>query len=353
MTDFNDNSDVRGLVSLPDFGRRAFLGATAAIGAAAMTGLSITPGRAAGKDPKDYHFGVAIPYSGQESYEHIIAGYKGAMDALGGSLTIVDSNWDVKKQADQIATLVSSGVDALIVLPIDPSGISNAVQAAVAKGVPTFCTDNYVLGTNTVLTSVHNHFGMGEVSARRLAEKLGGKGKIGILTLSHNECWAMRSMGMRFALRQYPDIEIVVEWPFDTTLKVTPRDAVDNMLTAHPDLNGIWAAWDQAAIEATLAVMAAQRNDMFVTGIDGGKQAFEYIQSGTPFFFTVAQSFYQEAYQSIYFAHEFLAGRQSPRLVVNKAYGVTQENLANREGGDIENWDQFGVADKLGWAMVA
>lgn len=353
MTNFAENFNLHGLISQPNFGRRMFLGASAAIGAAAITGMSFAPARAAGKDPKKYHFGVSIPYSGQESYEHIITGYKAAMDALGGSLTVVDSNWDVKKQVDQIATLVSSGVDALIVLPIDPSGVSNAVQAAVAKGVPTFCTDNYVLGTNAVSTSVHNHFGMGEVSAQRLAEKLGGKGKIGILTLSHNECWAMRSMGMRFALRKYPEIEIVVEWPFDTTLKVTPRDAVDNMLTAHPDLAGIWAAWDQAAIEATLAVLAAHRNDMFVTGIDGGRQAFEYIQSGAPFFFTVAQSFYQEAYQSVYYAHEFLAGRQSPRLVVNRAYGVTQESLSNRKSGDVENWDQYGIAEKLGWAMVA
>lgn len=353
MTDFTKNGNEGGVVGLPDFGRRMFLGATAAIGAAAMTGMSFTSARAAGKDPKSLHFGISIPYTGQESYEHIVAGYNAAMNDIGGTLTVVDSNWDVKKQVDQIATLVSSGVDALIVLPIDPSGVSSAVQAAVAKGVPTFCTDGYVLGTNAVSTSIHNHFGMGEVSARQLAEKIGRKGKIGIITLPHNECWAMRSMGMRFALRQYPDIEIVAEWPFDTTLKVTPRDAVDNMLTAHPDLAGIWAAWDQAAIEATLAVLAAQRNDMFVTGIDGGKQAFEYIQSGTPLFFTVAQSFHQEAYQSVYFAHEFLAGRPAPRIVVNRAYGVTQESFTNRDGGDVEKWDQLGSAEKLGWLMVA
>ncbi len=87
---------------------------------------------------------------------------------------------------------------------------------------------------------------------------------------------------------------------------------VDNMLTAHPDLNGIWAAWDQAAIEATLAVMAAQRTDMFVTGIDGGKPALRGTSSpARHFFFTRrAELLSGKLCRRSTVAHEYLAGRQ-------------------------------------------
>jgi ribose transport system substrate-binding protein len=349
MSDDVKKADDQGPV---DFNRRLLLGGGVLLGAAGVFGLPKVS-FSADKAPADYRFGISIPFSGLDAYQHLIAGYEAAMAERGGELTLVEANYDVKKQADQIATLISSGVDAMIVLPTDPAGISNAVQAAVASGTPTFCTNSYVPGATVISTSIHDGFGMGAVSARYLAERLGGKGKIGIITLPLNEGWATRTMGMQFVLRDYPDIEVVAEWAFDATLKVTARDAVDNMLTAHPDLSAIWASWDGAAIEATLAMRAAGRDDMFVTGIDGGRQAFEYIKSGTQFVFTVAQSFFQEAYYSVYFAHETLAGRPAPRFVINNAYAVTQENLANVDVDQADDYDRFGKAKELGWQRVA
>lgn len=335
-----------------DLNRRLLLGGGAMLGAATALGLPKLA-KAQTKAPGDLRFGVSIPFSGLDAYQHLIAGYETAMEELGGEITIVEANYDVKKQSDQIATMVASGVDALIVLPTDPAGVSNAVAAAVASGTPTFCTNSYVPGTTVISTSIHDGFGMGKVSARYLADRLGGKGKIGIITLPLNEGWATRTMGMQFTLRDFPDIEVVAEWPFDATLKVTARDAVDNMLTAHPDMSAIWASWDGAAIEATLAMRAAGRDDMFVTGIDGGLQAFEYIQAGTQFVYTVAQSFFQESYYSVYFAHEYLAGRPAPRFVINSAYAVTQESLEGLDLEEAANYDRFGMARKFGWQRVA
>lgn len=335
-----------------DMKRRMILGAGALLGGATMLNAPWVS-RAVAKDAKDLHFGVSIPFSGLDAYQALIAGYNAAMEELGGRLTLVDANYDVKKQADQVATLISSGVDAMIVLPTDPAGISNAVQAAVKSGIPTFCTNSYVPGATVINTSIHDGFAMGSVTARYLAERLGGKGEVGILTLPLNEGWATRDMGMRFVLRQYPDIKIVAEWPFDATLKTTPRDAVDNMLSAHPGLAAVWCSWDAAAVEASLAMRAAGRDTMFATGIDGGPQAFEYIKSGTQFVMTCAQSFFQESYYSTFFAHEHLAGRPAPRFVINSAYAVTQESLADHEANQLAIYDRFGEAEKLGWTRAA
>lgn len=354
MTDQQTESAIaaEGLVETVDMKRRMILGAGALFGAATTLNMPWVS-RAVAKDAKDLHFGVSIPYSGLDAYQHLIAGYNGAVEELGGSITLVDANYDVKKQSDQIATLVSSKVDALIVLPTDPAGISNAIQAAVKSGTPTFCTDGYVPGATVINTSFHDGFSMGAASARYVAERLGGKGEIGTMTLPGNESWNARTVGMQFVLRQFPDIKIVADWPFDATLKTTARDAADNMLTAHPNLAAIWCAWDDAGIQSALAARAAGRDNIFTTGSDGGKQAFEYIKSGTQLAMTVAQSFYQEAYYGIFFAHEILAGRSAPRFVTNKAYAVTQESLANYEIDAVADYDRFGEAEKLGWQRVA
>lgn len=335
-----------------DMKRRMILGAGALLGGAATLNMPWVA-KAVAKDAKDLHFGVSIPFSGLDAYQALIAGYNAAMEEFGGRITLVEANYDVKKQADQIATLVSSGVDAMLILPTDPAGLSNAVQAAVKSGVPTFCTNSYVPGATVVSTSIHDGFGMGSATARYMAERLGGKGEVGIITLPLNEGWATRDMGMQFVFRQYPDIKIVAEWPFDATLKTTPRDAVDNMLTAHPNMAAVWCSWDAAAIEASLAMRAAGRSEMFSTGIDGGPQAFEYIKSGTQFVMSAAQSFFQESYYSAFFAHEVLAGRTAPRFVINKAYSVTQEDLANLEVADASKYDRFGEAEKFGWKRIA
>ncbi len=335
-----------------DLTRRMLLGSGAALGAAAAVGVP-NFAWASDKDPKDFRFGVSIPFSGLDAYQHLIQGYEAAVNDLGGDVTIVEANYDIKKQADQIATMVASGVDAVCVLPIDPAGISTAVQAAVESGTPVFSTNSYVPYATTASTSIHDGYGMGAATARYLVNRLGGQGKIGIITLPLNEGWATRTMGMEFVVQQYPDIEIVTEWPFDATLKVTAREAVDNMLTAHPELNAIWASWDGAAIEATLAMRSAGRDDMFVTGNDGGRQAFEYIQGNTQFEYTVVQSFFQESYHSIYFAHEVLQGRPAPRIVINKTYGCGREDLEGVDLDSIADYDRFGRAEEIGWERVA
>ncbi len=104
-------------------------------------------------------------------------------------------NWDVKKQADQIATLVSSGVDALIVLPIDPERHLECRRLlsprAYRPSAPTITCSARTrrFDRRCTITSA-----WAKSRARRLAEKLGGKGKIGILTLALTNRWAMRSM---------------------------------------------------------------------------------------------------------------------------------------------------------------
>jgi ribose transport system substrate-binding protein len=323
--------------------RRALLTAGVTI-AAATTFPAAIP--ASAKDAKDYNFCLSVPFTGQDSFRHIIAGYKDTVSKLGGVLTIADANWDVKKQTEQIASFIASKPDALFVLPTDPAAVSKSVQAATAAGIPTFLCDSYVPGATVISISMHNNFGMGAATAEYICKRLNGKGNIAAVHLPSNEAWDMRSHGMRFVLSRFPDIKIVADWAFSLTGSVTPRQAIDEMLTAHQDIDAIWNAWDGAAIGAALAIRAAGRDKIFATGIDGGKQAFEYIKSGSAFCYTMAESFYEEAYLNVYYAHEVLAGRSAPRIIINPAYGVTKDMLS----GDIpDDYDQPGVADKLGW----
>ena len=323
--------------------RRLFLGGAAA--ATVMAGLS-RPGVAYAQDAQ---FCASLGWTVWESGRHIVAGYQDAVKRLGGTLTIADANYDVKKQADQIAAFVASKPAAIFITPADAAAIAPAVAAAVASGIPIFCGDSYVPNTTVTSTAMSNNFGLGAYGGQYIADRLKGKGKVALVSLPSNESWDQRTLGAKSVFVRYPEIKIVSEIAFALGGTTTPRQVVDTILTANPDLDAIWCAWDGAASEGTLAIKAANRNT-FITGIDGGQQSFEYIQAGSPFALTLAQSFYEMAYMNAFYAHEVIAGRKAPRFVITPSYAVTKESLANIEIPD--NYDQPGEAAKLGWKRV-
>jgi ribose transport system substrate-binding protein len=306
-------------------------------------------GQARARGVRDLIFGLSVPFVDQDSFRQIIAAYENAVSELGGTLIVADANWRVGKQNEQIDSFIASKPDALFVLPIDPVAISRAVQSATAAGIPTFLSDSAVPGANACSTSMHNHFGMGFATAEYICKRLRGKGKIAAVHLLSNDAWSTRSDGMRFMLSRYPDIEIVADLPFLLSGPGSEQQAIEGMLAAHDDIDAIWSAWDGGAVGAALAIQATGRKDIFATGIDGGSEAFEFIKNGSAFCFTVAQSFYDQSYLNVYYAHEVLAGRGAPRMIVNPAYAVGQKALSrNLPGAYVRR----GVADELGWRRV-
>ncbi len=322
--------------------RRAFLSASAAM--AAVGYLGIRPARA-----EDYKFAAALGWTTYDSGRHLQDGFKAAVAELGGTLTTTDAGFDAKKQSDQIDSLIATKPQALFVTPADAVAIAPAVQRALTAGIPVFAADSMIPGVAVNTTAMSNNFGMGFYTGDYIARKLGGKGPIARVLLPQNESWDERTLGMEWALRRYPDIKVVTSWAFALAGNVTPRQAVDNILTAHDNLAAVWCAWDGAAVEGTLAARAADRPDLIITGIDGGSQAFNYIAAGSQLKLTMAQSFYEMAYLCVLYAHEHLAGRKTPRTVITPAYAVTQELL---KAGLPDDYDVPGRAEALGWARA-
>ena len=298
----------------------------------------------------DKVFCASLGWTVWESGRHIVNGYKDAVARLGGQLTIADANYDVKKQADQILAFVESKPTAIFIPPADAAAISPAVQQAVASGIPIFIGDSYVPNVTVTSTAMSNNFGLGAYPAQYIADTLGGKGKVALVSLPSNESWDQRTLGAKSVFVRYPEIEIVSEIAFALGGSTTPRQVVDQILTANPELDAVWCAWDGAASEGTLAIRAAGR-DVIITGIDGGQQSFEYIKADSPFKLTMAQSFYEMAYMNAFYAQEVAAGRGAPRFVITPTYAVTKASLDPLETIP-DTYDIPGEAAKLGWNRV-
>lgn len=302
----------------------------------------------------DSHVKVAVSLGWQEneSGQRFTQGYEEAFAEFGWEYVISNANYDPKLQSEQIDAFIKLEPAALFVTCSDPAGITAAVQRAVEAGIPVFTADCYIAGVKAVTQIASNNFGMGMYTMEYILAEIGGAGKVGMIGLPNNETWDLRELGARNVLLNYPDVEIVY-WPYDSTGAVTPRQAIENMITAHDDIDAIWCSWDGAAMEGALAASQAGQDDIIFTGIDGGERAFEQIQSDGPFKLSMAQSIYWMSYMDAYYANEYFEGNKTPRFVVAPVYAADKALLdAVPEGLNAADYDIPGMEVELGWVPV-
>ncbi|UCE54321.1 MAG: sugar ABC transporter substrate-binding protein [Desulfobacterales bacterium] len=311
-------------------------------------------------EAKDWKLAISQGWLDNDSGQNMNKGYKKGIKEFFGDKALkdakfVNSNYDTKLQSEQIEAFIKMKPDALFVTASEAAAITPAVKRAIEAGIPVFSGDSLISGTGCTTSVLSNNFGMGMLTGQWIAEQLNGKGKIGVIGLPANETWDHREQGLDWILKEYPGIQVVARWNYDPAGAVTPRQGIDNMLAANPkkgDLDAIWCAWDGAAMEGALAIKNAGREkEIFTTGIDGGTRAFQYIKGGkTSMKFTAAQSMWLMAYQSVFYASEYLKGNKVPRLVISPVYAITAKELEKvdiKKYGDT--YDHPGNAQKLGW----
>ena len=301
----------------------------------------------------DGKFCVSLGWQENESGRRQKKGFQDAFKVFGGEVTFANANYDPKKQSEQIDAFIEMKPKAIFVTPSDPAGITQACQRAVDAGIPLFVADAIVAGVPATTSICSSDFRMGAWTMDYIAKHLKGKGKIAMIDLPENEAWDLRGQGARFALRKYPNIKVVQVHHHDSQTSISPLQAVESMLAAHPkgNLDAIWCAWDGAAQEGAEAIETAGRADEIITtGIDGGKHAFEVIKTGGPFKVTMAQSIYYMSFMNVYYAHQHLKGRPVPRFIISPVFAVDKDALdALDKTFKPENYDVPGNAATFGW----
>jgi len=118
---------------------------------------------------------------------------------------------NAQKQIQQINSMVQAGADAIVVYPISPTALNNAVKNACAKGVVVIAYDSII--SEPCAYNVHiDQKQRGIKSAEWLGEKLGGKGKVVMVNgVPGTTVDTLRIEGAKEVFSKHPEIEIVAE----------------------------------------------------------------------------------------------------------------------------------------------
>jgi ribose transport system substrate-binding protein len=188
---------------------------------------------------------------------------------------------DVADQNQRIEANIGRQPDGMAVACLDRATNVQMMNEAIEAGVNvinfnSFCDDAFpFIGPKS---SVQDGYDLGEY----LAEELGGKGKVAILSGSltasdHVE----RITGFKDALSKHPEMEIVFEQPDDDILEKAVS-LTENLLQAHPDINGIFASNASNPIGAARAVKnAGKAGEVAIVGMDDLPEAVEFVCDGT------------------------------------------------------------------------
>ena len=251
---------------------------------------------------------------------------------LGVELTILSADQDAATQISQIEQCVSEGYNAILFEPVDPDGLRDAAKAAADAGVVvinvvSFCTDWENAGIAAV--SCGNNIKAGENEMQHVADLLGGKGNVAILTGPSAVTDALdRLTGYENILANYPDMKQVVA-PADCQWDTAKAQAtVESWLSAY-DLDAIVCQNDGMAVGAGNA--AGADSGIVITGLAGTPDGYEAIKDGR-ITGTVAQDGGAMAANAVEAAVTLLnGGSLESNILITDSVWIDASNVADYE----------------------
>ncbi|MDK4731476.1 substrate-binding domain-containing protein [Rhizobium sp. CNPSo 3490] len=284
---------------------------------------------------------IVMHYTASDWAKAQMAGQKNALEELGIQIVATtDAGYRAEQQVSDIESVMALKPDVMITVPAEQSATAGAYKKAAAAGIKIIFLDQTGAGMKAgedyvSLVSSDNR-GMGKVAALLMAKALNGKGEIGLIPHA-SDLFATkeRVVGFKEAIKDYPEIKVVQETGVGGPDFSSESERVASaMLTAHPNLNGIWAVWDvptEGVLSAARAAGASK--DLVITTCDLGVNISLDMAKNGYVKGTGSQRPYGAGYAEGVLAGYALLGKDAPPYVVLPALAVNRDNL-------LEAWPQ-------------
>jgi len=235
---------------------------------------------------------------------------------------------DIARQIQIVESMVARHVDGLAVAPASRSALVKPVEAAVQSGIPVTIYDSALDSTDYLSFVATNNYQAGEMAARKLGELLHGHGKVIAVNHMPGSASSMdREKAFQATItKEFPGIQIVgSEYGMSDRAKVLA--AAENLLTAHPDVNGVFASAESSSVGAALALKERHLSGKVrFVAFDSSPDLVAYLRDGT-IDALVAQDTFQIGYQAVQSLAEKLRGHQPAKKIDLSAIVITRSDL--------------------------
>ncbi|MFP3126141.1 sugar ABC transporter substrate-binding protein [Ectobacillus funiculus] len=236
------------------------------------------------KDQDQIVIGMAMP-SYEDWFTYLINGveeYDKQHDDV--KVTMVDAKNDSGKQLSQVETMITQGVDAIVINPVETNGLAPMVDEANEAGIPVIVVNR--APDEDVMKKIYAYVGSesleaGTIQMEKVAEMLGGKGNVAIMngTLGQDSV-VKRTKGNKDVIKKHPDMKVVREATADYQ-RSQGITLMENWIQSGSKIDAVVANNDEMALGAILALEeSGKRGNIIVAGIDGTVDGLKNVKEG-------------------------------------------------------------------------
>ena len=227
-------------------------------------------------------FAEKIGYTCMDGTNPFFVALEGAIrevvEANGDELISLDPQNSNEKQLNLIEDMISQGIVAMFVNPVDKDGITPGLDALEAAGIPMFGFDTEVTDMDKLVTYAgSDNYNAGKVCGEDLVAKCPDGGPIIVLDSPTMQSVVDRTNGFLDAIEGH-GFEVVAQIDCMGNQEQGNLNGTD-ALTAHPDALAIFGGNDPTALGAAAAAEAAQ-SSCLIYGVDGSPDIKALIAEG-------------------------------------------------------------------------
>ena len=274
-------------------------------------------------------------------YDHKL-GMEEAGRALGVKTEYVGpSEYDMAAMISVFEQAIAKRPNGIVVVGFEPS-LSAIVNKAVDQGIPVVTVDADLPDSRRIAFVGTGNVRAGREGGDKLAELVGGSGKVALMTKPGQSNLEERIEGYRQALAAHPGIEIVQVADTQSDPNVA-AGAAAALLQKFPDLAGIGCVEAAGGSGAAVAVREAGKvGAVKIVAMDRGNEVLELIKDGV-----ISASIAQQTALMPFYAVEILYNLNNHPLPItsdNAAAGVSGAPAVIDTGVvivDQSNYQQF------------
>ncbi|MEC8040899.1 MAG: ABC transporter substrate-binding protein [Pseudomonadota bacterium] len=216
-------------------------------------------------------------------WQAVKSGAEQAAEEYGVRITFEgpDNETMVDRQIDMLAAALANKPAAIGFAALDSQAAIPLLRQANEAGIPVIAFDSGVDSDIPLATATTDNALAAGMAADKMAELIGGKGKVAVVAHDQTSRTGIdrRDGFVNQIEANYPHIEVVtVQYGQGDHLKST--EVTKAILTANPDLDGIFGTNEGSAIGVVNGVQELGTKDLVIIGYDSGKAQKDAIRSG-------------------------------------------------------------------------
>jgi len=232
------------------------------------------------------------------------------------------------RQIQIVDSFISRHVDGIALAPTERKALVGAVDRAAKAGIPVTIFDSGIDSENFMSFLATNNYEGGQMAGRALARLLNGNGKVGMVMHAPGSGSTMeRERGFEDVVKaEFPGITIVAS-QFGQSDRSKAMAATENILTAHPTLDGLFASSEPSSVGASLALKSRSLGGkVHLVAFDSSDGMVDDLKAGV-ISAMVVQDPFRMGHDAVKTIVDKLNGQTPPKRIDLSARVITKADL--------------------------